>query len=351
MSEEKFSVDNKEYKNVDDFIKNGLYIENTRNFKKYEEIMLKNNYCGFYIISATLENNNILRHTFIFIDKHYDNLILHPIEIPEINMFNTRKSITKLEYQYIKFNKLDYQTKHGEIVDFKGNIRKKEKEEKSVNVDQINFLIQPSAGYDLKKIYKNTISINFNLFSEEYLNLMRKHYYHGIYEITLILKTSEHINLYFKPVGKDKNNIKLQPYEYNHERNLFNIPQEYILYKNFKFYSYSIKNDFLSGYSNHMYEKYNKGDFICVATYNFSNEILTAIKEFGNKGKLIYTFKTNINEQEYIKSEVYKFIKFKKSYQWNQNYVILESIELPEKPWHETDLKDITCEKWEYIIC
>ena len=85
-------------------------------------------------------------------------------------------------------------------------------------------------------------------------------------------------------------------------------------------------------------------------TYNFSNEVLSAIKEFRNKGKIIYSFSANIEGNVKKNTEIYEFVKFKKSYQWKDNYVILKTVQLPLYSWNKTDLSDIIEEKWEYII-
>jgi len=335
-----------------DIYNNGLYVEHLYNFYEYESELLKYNYNGYYIIKTLLKNGKLLEHKFVFVDKVYNDLLLCPLEIPKENMFNSEQTIIKIEYTYIPFNISNYSTKRNELVDYEGNIRKKEKGEKTIRFHDINFLVNPVNGYDIDKYFNGTIKVHKNNFSEKYQKLMNIHSYMGLYEIVLVLRTGEHINLAYSFNKKEDDYIYLQPigWEDDHLRNLSNIPSDYILYKNFKYYFNSKRIDFITDYIQHSFEQYTDDELICVNVNKFSNEVLSAINLFGKKGKLIYSCITKDDDHLNKTIEEYEFVKFKKVYQWNQKYVILKTKKLPLHPWYEIELSDIKDEKWEYII-
>ncbi len=331
---------------------NDLHIESISNFEEYLPEMLANNFSGYYIIKTKLENGSLLEHKFLYVDKFYSDLYLYPLEIPKENMFNNEEKITLTKYQYIKFSIKDYKTKKNEIVDYEGYIRKRNTGEKKVTVKKINFLVEPPEGYNLDNFCsKGQIIVPLNNYSKKYQDLMKNNYYVGIYEIILILKTGEHINLFYNLSDLKENYLylKARGWNFEHIRNLFNIPPKQILYTHFKYYSPSKRIHFASEFSKHSYEDNFEDKLICVNTRNFSNEVLSAIKLFKNKGTLIYSFKTKNDELNEIKEE-YEFVKIKRIYQEKEYFVILKTKELPINSWYQTELSDIISEKWEYII-
>lgn len=348
MSEKLLKQDNMKYENL---FTNDLYIESFYNFNEYEEEMLENNFLGLYTINVTLENGAFIEHKFVFIDKIYDDLILYPLKIPKENMYNIEQKIVSSEYNYVKFSLSDYKTKSNELIDFEGNLRKKEKGEKTVKFHEINFLVKPTEEYNHQNYLNSEMTVHIDKFSRKYQNLMNIHNYWGICEIVLILKTGEHINLFYEMKGKKENSVILKPLNWdNHIRNLNNIPSEHILYTNFKYYFYSKRISFPNEYSQHMVDQYTDDELICVDIRNFSNEVLYAIKSFKDKGKLLYSFIANIDGQIKKTTEVYEFVKFKDVYQWKNKFVILRAKKIPNISWYKTELSDIKAEKWEYII-
>jgi len=360
MCENTLICNGREYEDVDDYLQKGYIEFELDTFNKFKEELYKY-YCqGFYTVKSTFEDNKKCEHRYIFIDSKYDKLLCIPIKIPEENMFNTEKKILEVEYEYEPFNKSNYHTKRDEIVDFDGRIIKKGPHTKSVTIDEINYKIKPEKNYNLKDYLKNKYELfAINDFLPEQRELMKKHDYDGIYEIKLTLTTGEQIHLYYNYYNHNNEYIEIYPMlENNQKRNMYTIPKKYIIDFRVKFYPLSkrlgLNNyydiDNYKRYTNHIYEELNVGDYILVSTSNLTTDILSSIKEYGNNVKLVYSFEIkNQNSTKTIK-ETYEFIKFKKQYQYNEDFIVLKAVDLPENNWSKTELTDIISEKWDYIL-
>ncbi len=360
MSENKLVWEDNEYDDVEDYLQNGFIELDVNDLIGFKEEMIESHCQGIYTIRATLEDNKVFNHDYIFIDRTYDNLFCIPIKIPKENMFNTDKKIINIEYDYEPFKISDYHTKRDELVDFDGKIIKKGKRTKSVTVDGVNFKVRPEKDYDLKDYLKEGFEmVLLDDFLSEQQELIKKHGFDGLYEIQLTLITGEQIHLYYYYCDFDKKQVYIYPLlEDNQLRNTHNIPEQYVFDIEITFYSKSKKlglNKYIDinrceRFTNHIYEDINEGEYISVSTSNFTNEVLSLIKQYGNKGKLIYSFERNNGDSIEVIEETYEFVKFKKQYQYNEDFVILEVKTLPENNWYETELTDILSEKWEYVL-
>ena len=224
----------------------------------------------------------------------------------------------------------------------------------------MNFKVRPEKDYDLKDYLKEGFEmVLLDDFLSEQQELIKKHGFDGLYEIQLTLITGEQIHLYYYYCDFDKKQVYIYPLlEDNQLRNTHNIPEQYVFDIEITFYSKSKKlglNKYIDinrceRFTNHIYEDINEGEYISVSTSNFTNEVLSLIKQYGNKGKLIYSFERNNGDSIEVIEETYEFVKFKKQYQYNEDFVILEVKTLPENNWYETELTDILSEKWEYVL-
>ncbi len=361
MLNESYARDYSYYNTVDDFINECSYVENYQEFIDYYKEMMENNCCGFYYIYAILENGDTLKHKFIFLDKKYNKILLSPVEIPEENMFNTTKTIIKKQYKYEPVNISNYHTKRGYLVDFDGNIRKKEKDEETVTINYTSFLVKSEKNYDIKKYLKKGEVVYLDYFAPFNQKEIEKRHYQGFYEIRLVLKTGEHINLYYYLKKREEDKIFIEPiFEDNFLRNMHNIPEKYVKAVLYKFYPVSCRigwkwyylNDleYLKHYTNHMYTSYGSGDYIAILADYMSDKVFSAIKKFGNEGKIIYTFTIKNGNSISTQREVYEFVKIKKNYQNNKKYIILKTLYLPRQCWYETELSDIESERWLYVL-
>lgn len=358
MSQKDFDMNTPHKINMDGYTGEDIYTENYQEFLDYDKEMVKNNGCGFYHIYAFLSNGNILKHKFIFIDRRYNKLTLAPVEIPDENMFNTTQTIIKKEYKYESVNISDYHTTSKSLVDFDGTIRKKEENDEIVNVNKTNFLVKSEKDYNLKKYLKEGELLSIHNFEYKYQRLINRSPI-GLYEIVIILNTGEHLKLYYRYNTRDSDYIKVLPFlKENIKRNMHNIPEEHIKVILYKFYPVSkrihgnrrlyLSN--LESYTNHMYESNWVGKYIIIPTDIISNNILSAIQKFGNEGKIVYSFNVRNGHSITTQREIYEFVKFRKKYQTNDNFIILKTRMLPKQSWNETELTDILSEKWEYVI-
>ena len=344
MSDNKLHVNDKEYDSVEDFLDKGFYDCPMSHFDDYHEQMYSNNYQGRYNITLEHEGKQI-KHTFICISTYYENLKLKPYKIPRINMFNVKEDNLNLNYEYIAYNHGWNNIKRGEVVDFDGSVRKKEEEDEIVKEDNIRYVVE-SGNFNLKEYLENGFEvIDFDKLDEYSQETIQISEYNLLYVKRLVLVSGEHINLYYYYDKHEGNKIYLKP-EYGQERNHYTIPSKYIVDEFFIYspYSYKIGSENFDRYVTHMTEKANN-NFIHVPT-NALTDCMDKIRKYGTQGKLRYEFgfrgKTIVEE--------YEFVKFKKEYHYNLDYVILKTLQLPEFNWYDCELSDIEWDGWFYEL-